>query len=92
MTDTANKALLAGIPVPAHSLGISAIADTGASHILLREEDSFLLTNIKRCKQNLPFATLKAANGSVLKATGRGNLIIANVVVEEFIFRNDDWV
>ena len=90
LTDTGNRALLAGIPVQAHSLGISAIADTGASHILLREEDAFLLTNIQRCKQNQPFATLKAANGSVLKATGRGNFIIAKVVVEAFIFRNDD--
>jgi hypothetical protein len=85
LTDTGNRALLAGIPVQAHSLGISAIADTGASHILLREEDAFLLTNIQRCKQNQPFATLKAANGSVLKATGRGNFIIAKVVVEAFI-------
>ncbi len=90
MTGTGNRALLPGIPVPAHSLGISAIADTGASHILLREEDSFLLTNIQRCKENQPFATLKTANGSVFKATGRGNFIIAKVVVEAFIFQNND--
>jgi hypothetical protein len=43
-TETGNRALLNHVPCRATSSGILAIADTGASHILLRESDSSLLT------------------------------------------------
>jgi hypothetical protein len=90
ITNLGKQALLAHMPQGGLSLGISANADTGASHILIREDDSFPLTGVTRCTRNRPFATLTSANGASLRATGRGKLIVANVAVDAFIFQNDD--
>jgi hypothetical protein len=53
LSDTGNKALLVHVPLRASPQGIPAIADTGATHILLREEDSFLLSQVKYCQRHL---------------------------------------
>ncbi len=72
-------------------MGLSTIADTGASHILFREADASILTQVTRCTRDKPCATLKAANGALLRATGRGKLTIANIQVEAYIFQNEDF-
>ncbi len=58
------------------------IVDTGVSHILFREQDSSLLTNVQMSPPNArPFAILTAANGASLKSIGRGMLNLATVTV-----------
>ncbi len=71
-------------------MGLSTIADTGASHILFREADASILTQVTRCPRDKPCATLKAANGALLRATGRVKLTITKIQIEAYIFQNED--
>ena len=69
------------------------VVDTGASHVLFREQDSGLLSHVEMSPpDSRPFAILKAANGAFLNAIGRGMLTIKTVTVVEYIFRNKDLV
>jgi hypothetical protein len=67
------------------------IVDTGASHVLFREQDSHVLANVQ-WSVSPPFAILKAANGALLNAIGRGMLTIHTVTVVGYIFRDKDLV
>jgi hypothetical protein len=69
------------------------IVDTGASHILFREQDSSLLTNVQMSPPIArPFAILTAANGASLKSIGRGMLNLATITVVAYIFRDSELV
>jgi hypothetical protein len=69
------------------------IVDTGASHVLLRLNDSCVLAHVKMSQQSsTPFAILKAANGAFLNSIGRGMLTIGPVAVIAYIFRDKDLV
>ncbi len=70
-----------------------AIADSGASHVLLRASDSFLLTALQFTVASAPaYAVLKAANGANLAASGRGIFTIAGISVTAYVFPNKDLV
>jgi hypothetical protein len=69
------------------------IVDTGASHVLFRERDTSILSNIQMSQAgSSPFALLRAANGALLSAIGRGILKISTVTVIAYIFRDTDLV
>jgi hypothetical protein len=69
------------------------IVDTGASHVLFREQDSAALSHIQMSRIGAKsFAILKAANGSLLNSIGQGMLTIQSVTVVAYIFRNSDLV
>jgi hypothetical protein len=69
------------------------IVDTGASHVLFQKKHMGLLTNIQLSNPNLkPFAILKAANGQILKAIGRGVFRIKKISVLAYIFKDEDLV
>jgi hypothetical protein len=54
-----------------------AVADSGSSHILLREGDAHILTDLKYTPvSSPPLAVLKTANGAPLSAIGRGMLAV----------------
>ena len=69
------------------------IVDTGASHVLFQERHMSLLTNVQISSPNKkPYAILRAANGQVLTAIGKGIFRIKHVAVVAYIFRNEDLV
>jgi hypothetical protein len=87
MSETTHKALFMAHDA-CYSTIHTALADSGASHILFRESQSDCLSQIERCQRDKPFAVLKTANGAVLKAIGRGQLTIAQCTVTAYIFRD----
>ena len=69
------------------------IVDTGASHVLFRERDTSILSNVQMSQAgSSPFALLRAANGALLSAIGRGMLNISTVTVIAYIFKDNDLV
>ena len=76
------------------ALGVSPpkhlIVDTGASHVLFRQEDASHLSNVQMSLS--PFAVLKAANGALLDSIGRGMFTIGMVTVIPYIFKDGDLV
>jgi hypothetical protein len=71
--------------------GIMALADSGASHILLQASAAHVLQQVEYSRENYPpFAELKAANHGVLTAIGRGILSISGLAVMAFIFADCD--
>ena len=92
LTDTGNQALLMqGQPVPINSESVTAIADSGASHVLIRASDAHILHN-KEVSANPknPYAVLKAANHATITAIGRGTLLVQHLAVTAYIFRDSD--
>ncbi len=87
--ETSHKALLMA-HAACGSTARTALADSGASHILFRELQSDCLSQIERCQRDRPFAVLKTANGAVLKSIGRGQLTIAQCTVTAYIFRDTE--
>jgi hypothetical protein len=76
-------------PYTTHDL----IVDTGASHLLFREQHKDLLLNVQLSSPTQPpFAILRAANGQVLTAIGRGLFCIKHISVVAYIFRDTDLV
>ena len=71
-----------------HTTTVTAIADSGASHILLRKADDHVLNAIEYSLPHAPpFATLKAANGTQLNAIGRGFLrLTPDIELQAYIF------
>jgi hypothetical protein len=68
------------------------IVDTGASHVLFRERDTSILSNIQMSQAgSSPFALLRTTSGAllVLSAIGRGMLKISSVTVIAYIFRDN---
>jgi hypothetical protein len=69
------------------------IVDTGASHVLFQERHIGLLSHVQLSRPNhKPFAILRAANGQVLTAIGKGIFRIKHISVVAYIFRNADLV
>ncbi len=76
---------------PQQSWTITAIPDSGASHILIRESDAHILQNVQYSTPNqVPFAVLKAANNAELTAIGRGTMPLAGLYPTAYIFRQND--
>ncbi len=69
------------------------IVDTGASHVLFQARHTDLLQHVQMSRPNhAPFAILRAANGQVLTAIGKGIFRVKHISVVAFIFRNEDLV
>ncbi len=66
--------------------------DSGASHILVRQEHSNILRNITMFEPNAePVMHLQTAKkGSTLHAIGQGLLYIGNFHLRAYIFKNDE--
>jgi hypothetical protein len=91
LTDTGNQALfIQGIHSEPHR-SVSAIADSGASHVLLRASDSHILQNTEFSPSaDKPYAVLKAANHAIITAIGRGILAVHNLAITAYIFADED--
>jgi hypothetical protein len=69
------------------------IVDTGASHVLFQRKHSDLLTDIQMSlPQQRPFAVLRAANGQILRAIGRGIFKVKHIAVVAYVFNDEDLV
>jgi hypothetical protein len=66
--------------------------DSGASHILVRQEHAYILIDITMFGQNAePVVHLQTAKkGSTLYAIGQGLLYIGNFQLQAYIFKNDE--
>jgi hypothetical protein len=71
---------------------VTAIADSGASHVLIRREDDHVLTNREyTIPGDAPYATLIAANGATLMAIGRGTLEVGpSFTLPAYIFTSHE--
>jgi hypothetical protein len=77
------------IDPPTHNL----IVDTGASHVLFQHKHMDLLRNVVLSRPGMsPFAVLRAANGQILTAIGKGIFQVKHISVIAYIFKNDDLV
>jgi hypothetical protein len=87
---TNSSALMAISPT---SITHGVIVNTGASHVLFQAKHTHLLLNVQMSSPTSPpFAVLRAANGQILTAIGKGMLYIKHIGVVAFIFRDDDLV
>jgi hypothetical protein len=67
------------------------LVDSGASHILVRQEHAHVLTNVTMSPNGHAFASLKSAKKrSALSAIGKGVLQIGPFFLPTFIFSNDE--
>jgi len=68
------------------------LVDSGASHILVRQEHAHhVLTNVTMSPNGHAFASLKSTKkGSALSAIGKGVLQIGPFFLPAFIFSNDE--
>ncbi len=67
------------------------LVDSGASHILVRQEHAHVLTNATMSPHGHAFASLKSAKkGSALSAIGKGVLQIGPFFLPASIFSNDE--
>ena len=65
----------------------------GASHILIRAADAYVLTHAKYTAPNLPpMAVLKTANGAPLAVIGHGTLTMGPLRLTAYIFKDSDLV
>jgi hypothetical protein len=70
-----------------------AVADSGASHILIREADSHILADLGYTPvSSPPLAVLKTANGDSLSAIGRGMLVVGCLSITAYVFKDRDLV
>ncbi len=76
-----------------HKITDTLVVDTGASHVLLRQQHAHLFIHVQWSSFNqAPYAMLRAANGQILNAVGRGMLTVQTITVIAYIFRDDDLV
>jgi hypothetical protein len=69
---------------------ITMIVDSGASHILLRQEHAHVLHNVI-CDNSKSYATIKCAKqGAVPTAIGTGSLTIGQFRIQAFMCRNHE--
>ncbi len=69
---------------------ISMIVDSGASHVLVRQEHAHVLHNVT-CDNSKRYATIKCAKqGAILTAIGMGSLSIGRFRIQAFICRNNE--
>jgi hypothetical protein len=67
------------------------LVNSGASHILVRQEHTHVLNNVTLSPNGHAFASLKSAKkGSELSAIGKGVLQILPFFHPAFIFSNDE--
>jgi hypothetical protein len=71
--------------------GITVLADSGTSHILLQASAAHVLQQVEYSRENgPPLAELKAANHGVLTAIGRGVLSVSGMAVMAYTFADID--
>ena len=77
----------------AHNIDATMMIDSGASHILVRQEHAYILNNITMFGPNAePVVHLQTAKkGSTLHAIGQGLLYIGNFHLRAYIFKNDKY-
>jgi hypothetical protein len=69
---------------------ISMIVDSGAFHVLVRQEHAHVLQNVI-CDNSKSHATIKCAKqGAILTAIGMGSLPIGRFRIQAFICRNHE--
>ena len=69
---------------------IGMIVDSGASHVLVRQEHAHVLQNVA-CDNSKSYATIKCAKqGAILTAIGMGSLNIGRFRIHAFICRNHE--
>jgi hypothetical protein len=69
---------------------ISMIVDSGASHVLVRQEHAHVLQNVI-CDNSKSYATIKCTKqGAILTAIGMGSLTIGRFRIQAFICRNHE--
>jgi hypothetical protein len=69
------------------------IVDTGASHVLFQQKHMGLLTHVQLTQPGKnPFAVLRAANGQILTAIGKGIFRVKHIAVLAYVFRDEDLV
>ena len=75
-----------------NEISTTMVIDSGASHILVRQEHANILNNITMFEPNAePVMHLQTAKkGSTLHAIGQGLLYIGNFHLRAYIFKNDE--
>lgn len=75
-----------------NKISTTMVIDSGASHILVRQEHANILNNITMFEPNAePVMHLQTAKkGSTLHAIGQGLLYIGNFHLRAYIFKNDE--
>jgi hypothetical protein len=97
LDDTTQHALLTqkmrpGVPDSTPN-SVWAVADSGASHILIRKSDAHILTSIEYTPVSAPpIAVLKTANGDPLCAIGQGKFTVGSLSLTAYIFQPSDLV
>ncbi len=81
-----HRAMIASTVPSPYANSVSAIADSGASHVLFRLSDAHILSNTE-FSSSKPYAALTAANHATIIAIGRGTLTVQNLAITAFIFR-----
>ena len=75
----------------AQDTNVTMMIDSGASHILVRQEHAYILNNITMFEPTEPVVHLQTAKkGSTLHAIGQGLLYIGNFHLLAYIFKNDE--
>jgi hypothetical protein len=76
-----------------HMLTDNLVVDTGVSYVVLRQQHAHLLSHVQLSSfGQSPYAILRAANGQILNAIGRGMFTVPTITVIAYIFRNEDLV
>jgi hypothetical protein len=89
--DAAFHAMLHRGQHPPRTKLVTAIADTGASHVLLRASDAHVLEDVVFTPTHeTPYAVWKAANGADMATIGRGVLRVGTFNLPAFVFRDRD--
>jgi hypothetical protein len=89
--DNLARALLVNqFPTPSGP-GVMAIADSGASHILIRHMDAHILHAVHYTRPGKPpNAVLTAANGASIASIGQGVLVVGGLALGAFVFADDN--
>jgi hypothetical protein len=88
-TEESHRAMFASTVPSPYTNSVSAIADSGASHVLFRLSDAHILSNTE-FSSSTPYAALTAANHATITAIGRGTLTVQNLTLTAYIFRDSD--
>ncbi len=87
---TLARALLVHQFPPPGGPGVTAIADSDASHILIRHEDAHILHEVHYTRPDKPpSAVLTTANGASIASIGQGILAVGGLSLGAFVFADD---
>jgi hypothetical protein len=89
-TEENNRAMLSRTVPSPYTNSVSAIAASGASHVLLRQSDAFILSTAE-FSSSKPYDVLTAANNATITAIGRGTLTVQTISITAYIFRTPIW-